>query len=242
VILLLFFLFQFEFYAYNLSKNKKEGAMAELKNLIDRVENEFSQGEEKIKKFQTEQVEAYKERQKRLEKLGQVFEKLKEIWRPRLEVLVRKFGDKVKVNPNLVPSMREAQFEFQSKLANISLKFSASTDFDVTKIILTYDLRIIPTLMNFDSHSKLELPLENPDPEKIAQWVDDRIISFIKTYQSLHENEYYLKDHMVEDPIIGVRFPKFAAGATLEWKGKTYYFVSNETQKEFQKQQGIQST
>src|SRR5262245_49033783 len=168
--------------------------MAELQSLIDRMDKELSLGDEKIKKFQKEQVEAYQERQKRLEKLGQVFERLREVWRPRLEVLQKKFGDKVNVKPSFVPSLREAQFEFQSKLANISLKFSAATDSDVTKIILLYDLRIIPTLMNFDSHSELELPLENPDPEKVAQWVDDRIISFIKTYQSLHENEFYLKD------------------------------------------------
>jgi YHS domain-containing protein len=37
---------------------------------------------------------------------------------------------------------------------------------------------------------------------------------------------------MVEDPIAHVRFPKFAA-ATLEWQGKTYYFVGEETRREF---------
>jgi len=213
--------------------------MAELQSLIDRMDQEFSSGEDKIKKFQQEQVDAYKERQKRLQALGQVFQKLREVWKPRLEVLQSKFGDKVKVKPSFVPSLREAQFEFQSKLAAISLKFSATTDADVKKIILIYDLRVVPTLMNFDSHSELELPIENPDPEKVAKWVDDRIISFVKTYQSLHENEFYLKDHMVEDPVIGVRFPKFAAGATLEWKGKTHFFVSDETLQEFKKQQGI---
>jgi YHS domain-containing protein len=213
--------------------------MAELQSLIDRVDLEFSASEDKIKKFQKEQVDAYKDRQARLQTLGQVFQKLREVWRPRLEVLQSKFGDKVNVKPTFIPSLREAKFEFQSKLAAISLKFSATTDFEVTKIILTYDLRIVPTLMNFDSHSDLEIPLENPDPEKVAQWVDDRIISFVRTFQSLHENEFYLKDHMVEDPVIGVRFPKFAAGATLDWKGKTYYFVSDESRSEFQKKQGI---
>src|SRR5215471_18188748 len=145
--------------------------MAELQELIDRMDKEFSLSDEKIKKFQKEQVEAYQGRQKRLENLVQVFEKLREVWRPRLELLASKFGDQVKVKPTLVPSLREAQFEFQSKLAAISLKFSAATDFDVTKLILTYDLRIVPALMNFESHSVLELPLENPDPKKVAQWV-----------------------------------------------------------------------
>src|SRR5215471_18308085 len=124
--------------------------MAELQSLIDRMDQEFSSGEDKIKKFQQEQVDAYKERQKRLQALGQVFQKLREVWKPRLEVLQSKFGDKVKVKPSFVPSLREAQFEFQSKLAAISLKFSATTDADVKKLILTYDLRIVPALMNFE--------------------------------------------------------------------------------------------
>jgi YHS domain-containing protein len=213
--------------------------MDELQNLIERMDHEFSSSEEKFKNFQKEQVQAFQERQKRLQKLEKAFEELREIWRPRLDVLAQKFGDKVKVKPTLVPSLREARFEFQSKLAIISLKFSATTDLKVTKIILTYDLRIVPTLMNFESHSELELPLDRPDPQKVAKWVEDRIVSFVTTYQSLYENEFYLKDHMVEDPVMGVRFPKFAAGATLEWEGKTYFFVGEETRAEFQKQKGI---
>ena len=62
-------------------------------------------------------------------------------------------------------------------------------------------------------------------------------MSFVKTYLTLHENESYLKDEMVEDPLAHVRFPKFAAGATLERGGKTYYFVGEETRRDFEKQQ-----
>jgi YHS domain-containing protein len=32
-----------------------------------------------------------------------------------------------------------------------------------------------------------------------------------------------------------VRFPDFAAGATLEWQGKKYYFIGEETRQEFEK-------
>ena len=58
------------------------------------------------------------------------------------------------------------------------------------------------------------------DDEKIAKWIDDRLVQFVQTYLSLHENQYYLKEHMVEDPVAHVRFPKFAAGATLESGGQ----------------------
>jgi YHS domain-containing protein len=42
---------------------------------------------------------------------------------------------------------------------------------------------------------------------------------------------------MVEDPVANVRFPKYAAGATLEVQGKTYYFIDETTRQEFQKRQ-----
>jgi YHS domain-containing protein len=44
---------------------------------------------------------------------------------------------------------------------------------------------------------------------------------------------------MVEDPVVHVRFPKEAAGATLEVHGKTYYFVGEETRRKFEKKQGL---
>lgn len=211
--------------------------MADIKDLVSRIDAEFSALGEKHKKAQAEQVHAYQERQQRLQQLGKVFDRLREIWGPRLEVLVKKFGDEVQVTPRFVPSTREAKFQFQSRLARIDLRLSATTDRDVTKVILSYDLEIIPVLLQYDAHSEVEFPLEAIDPEAVARWVDDRIVSFVKTYLSLHENESYLKDEMVEDPVAHVRFPKFAAGATLERKGKTYYFVGEETRRDFEKQQ-----
>ena len=61
-------------------------------------------------------------------------------------------------------------------------------------------------------------------------------MEFAQTFLSLGSNEYYLKDHMVEDPVAHVRFPKFVAGATVERGGKTYYFISDETRREFEQQ------
>jgi YHS domain-containing protein len=215
--------------------------MPDTNSLASRIDAEFSALEQRYKVRHVEATHQYQERQKRLEQLGTLFDRLRDIWKPRLEVLVKKFGDRVKVAPRLTPSTREATFEFESNLARISLKFSASTDRDVTQVVLGYDLNIIPVLTRFEGHSELAFPLDAVDPAAVATWVDDRIVSFVKTYLSLHDSEFYLKDQMVEDPVAGVRFPKFAAGATLEWDGETYYFVDEETRREFEKQQRIGS-
>jgi YHS domain-containing protein len=48
--------------------------------------------------------------------------------------------------------------------------------------------------------------------------------------------EEQLKDMFVEDPVASVRFPKYLASSTLERDGRTYYFVDEETRREFEKQ------
>jgi len=213
--------------------------MPDITSLSSRIDAEFAAVEEKIKKFQVEQAEEHKERQKRLELLAKVFDQMRDIWRPRLELLVKKFGDRVHVEPRILPSTREASFDFKSRLAQVRLRFSALTDRDVRKLILTYDLEIIPVLMRFNPHSEMEFPLNAIDKEAAARWIDDRIVEYLQTYLSLGENDYYLKENMVEDPIAKVRFPSVAAAATLEWQGRRFYFIGDETRREFAKQNGI---
>jgi len=213
--------------------------MPDINKLASRIDAEFSAVEEKIKKFQTEQLQEHKQRQQRLEQLGKVFDQLREVWRPSLELLVKKFEGRVQATPRFVPSTREGTFDFQSRLARVRLKFSASTDRDIQKVILSYDLEIIPVLMRFKPHDEVEFPLNAVDPEAVASWIDDRIVDFVRTYFSMGENDLYLKDQMVEDPIAHVCFPKVAAATTLEWQGQKYYFIGEETRRDFEKQQGI---
>jgi YHS domain-containing protein len=213
--------------------------MADVSSLASRIDAEFSIVKEKVKKLQAGQVEDYEERQQRLKKLDNVFNQLAEVWKPRLDILVKKFGDAVQATPRIVPSTREVTFKFQSRLAHVRLRVSASTDRDVRKVILAYDLEIIPVLMRFNTHAELEFPLDAVDKEAAAKWMDDRLVEFVQTYLSMGENEIYLKEYMVEDPIAHVQFPSMAAGATLEWQGKTYYFIGDETRREFAKKNNI---
>jgi YHS domain-containing protein len=211
--------------------------MAAINSLNARIDAEFSAAEQRAKQLMTDKIQEYRGRQQRLELFVQTLDGLREIWRPRLETLAQKFGQRVAVQPVVEPSQRSATFEFQSDLARIKLRFAVSPDAEVQKLIFTYDLEIIPILMKFDSHDEIEFPLGAIDNEALANWIDDRIVSFAQTYLSIHENQYYLQEHMVEDPIAKVRFPKYAAGATLERQGKTHYFINEDTCREFAEQQ-----
>ncbi len=215
--------------------------MSEVNALASRIDAEFSAVEQKMKQFRTGQLEEHKQRKTRLEQLGKVFDELRDVWKPRLELLVKKFGDQVQTKLRIVPSTREVTFDFQSRLAQVRLNFSATTDRDVQKVVLSYDLAIIPVLIPFNPHAEAEFPLNAVDKDAVARWIDDRIVEFVQTYFSMGENEIYLKDEMVEDPIARVSFPKVVAATTLEWKGQKFYFIGEETRREFEKQEGIVS-
>ena len=211
--------------------------MASSGKLMDRIDAEFAAADQRAAKVKSQHIDEFEGRKQRLEKFGQLLEQLREVWRPRLEALAKKFGERVNVQPHVEPGRRSATFAFQSDLARIDLRFAVAPDADVRQLIFSYDLEIIPILMKFDSHDEFEFPLDAVDATALGTWIDDRIVSFVKSYLALHENQYYLKDQMVEDPIAKVKFPKFAAGATLEVKGKTVYFIDEATRREFEKQQ-----
>ena len=216
--------------------------MPDVGTLIDRIDAEFSALDDRIQHARSERLQEHRDRQQRLAAFEKELETLPDVWKPRLEALVQRFGDRVKVTPQLAGSAREASLEFQSELARIRLRLSAATDLDVRRLILNYDLEIIPVFIQFESHKQAEWPVDAIDRKAVGAWVDDRIVDFVKTYLSLQTNEHYLKDHMVQDPIAGVRFPKYAAAATAEWNGKTYYFIGEETRREFQAKHGVGST
>lgn len=215
--------------------------MADINELLKRIDGEFAASEQKIKSFQAEHMQAYEERQRRLKTFEEVCERLQAIWRPRLEALAQRFGERVKLTPRIGAELRQASFAFDSNLAHIDLQFQASTDQEVRKLVLDYELKILPILMKFEPHAQTEFPLDAVNPAAVAKWIDDRIVEFVRTYLSLHQNELYLKDHMVVDPVAGVRFPRFAAASVLEWQGKKQYFIDEKTRREFEKKNGIKS-
>jgi hypothetical protein len=197
--------------------------------LLDRIDAEFAAAENRAQQFKAEQVEQFEARKKRLESFDQLLERMQEVWRPKLEAFATKFGKLVDVRPTVEPGRRSATFAFKSELAKIDMRLSVSPDPDVRNVVFSYDLEIIPILMKFDSHDEIEFPLDAVDNAALDKWLDDRLVSFVKSYLAIRENQYYLKDQMVEDPIAKVKFPKFAAGATLEVIGMSLYLIDEES-------------
>ena len=184
----------------------------------------------------------YHERQTRLAELFvPALAQLRVIWEPRRDVLLARLKDLIHIVPVANDDFSTASFSLDSPLARITLRFMFSHDPEVRNIILEYRLEVVPILMKIDNHSTLELSLESFDQDVAALWFEDRMVSFIRTFVELNGNQYYLRDHMVEDVIAHVRMRKSGAKETVDWDGHKYHFICADTRREFERQHGCAS-
>jgi YHS domain-containing protein len=210
--------------------------MCDTNDLAARIDGVISAAKDKMKAAQQELLHEHVDRQARLERYTAALPALQAVTKPRLELLAKRFGERVEITPHVSGNTRTARFAFKSPLAHITMTVSGFPDREAKNVVVEYDLEIIPVLMQFESHAEFSTPIDNPDTAGLGQWLDDRIVGFVETYMKMHEIEHYTKDQYVEDPVAKVRFPKFAAGATLERDGQTYYFIDEQTKQEFARQ------
>lgn len=213
--------------------------MSDINALMARIDDAINAVKDKAKREQQEILQDYKERQKRLAQYEQAQAKVVDIARPRLEALANRAGERVAVTPSVSQTRRAAKLEFKSPVARVVLTFSVAPDRDVHNVVVDCDLSIVPVVVKYDSHAEFIMPIDRVDAEKLAAWLDDQILKFVEAFIRMHEQEVYASAEYVEDPVAKVKFPKFAAGATIEHKGQTYFFIDDQNKQDFARQQGI---
>jgi YHS domain-containing protein len=132
------------------------------------------------------------------------------------------------------------KLEFASTLAKVTLLFEVFPDEDVSHVRLECTQVIIPVWVQYDKQSVLALPLDAVKDDAVVEWFDERVMAFVKAYLALVRQDSKLqeqfKDYLVEDPVAKIRVPKYLASSTLQRDGATYYFVGEDTRREFEQQ------
>lgn len=209
--------------------------MGDVSELAKRIDAALSGVKEKAQHQMQQRLQEHQDRQAMLKEYEKAQARIVEIAKPRLEALAKRAGDRVKVTPTVSQTRRAATFEFKSAKALMTLTFSVAPDQELKRAVVECDLKVVPVLWKFDSHSEFSTPIANIDTAGLTKWLDDRILSFVDLFIQVHEGEIFEKAEMVEDPVAKISFPKFAAGATLEQGGKTYFFIDEKNKAEFAK-------
>src|ERR1700733_10164143 len=206
--------------------------MSDISAFLKRLDEQVAQARAQVEQKQTELQQAYEGRKERYQTFLRVLGDLQGVAKARLEKLAERC--KFEATPTENADGKSVLLVFQTPVARVRLRLSAAHDTEVRNLVLAYDLEILPIFIKFNPHSELEIPLDKVDRATVEQWLDDRLIEFAQTYVTIHFNDQYQKDHMVTDPVANVRLPKVFAQSTLEKGGKTYFFISDQTRREFQ--------
>jgi YHS domain-containing protein len=211
-------------------------------DLASRLDAVVEEARGRVKAFQTEAESTRQAIGERFQKFLPIAERIVAIAREKLEWLRERL--EFDVTPSQVQTerfySRSATLDVKSELAGvIKLGFGLTHDSDVRHILLDYNLEIIPVFFRFNPHARLEMPLESFDEAAVGKWLDDRIVEFANAYLELHSTKQYQERVMVSDTVAGISFPRYYAAATLDHEGRTYYFISEETRREFAKRHGL---
>ena len=212
--------------------------MSDVNKLLERIDGTIAAAKEKVRQQQQPLLQDYAERQKRLQRFEQTRDQISEIARAAAgsSSCRGSFGDQVQITPSLSETRAAVKLDFKSSHAFITLTFSVVPDQEVKNVVVEYDLDISPVCMMYESHAEFWSPIDDLKTAALETWLDDWIVKFVEFYVHLHENTVYGRSEYVEDPVVNVKFPKFAAGATLEHNGTMYYFIDVHTQDDFARQ------
>src|SRR5262245_47869904 len=137
--------------------------MADATPLSQRIKAEFDSRATRMKAAEQQNAQAEQQRETGLARFSKVCDELKAVWGPKFQEFAKQFGDQIKVTPTIQPSQREAKVAFMTELANITLTLTATPNADATRLVLDYDLLIIPVYFEYERHARLEMPLEKVD-------------------------------------------------------------------------------
>ncbi|MCW5767691.1 MAG: hypothetical protein KIT19_03335 [Phycisphaeraceae bacterium] len=201
--------------------------------LADRIRAEFDAREARQKAAEADRAKSQEAHEGGIEKFKSACDDLQAVWKPKFQEFAKQFGDKIKITPVVSPEQREARCTFLTELATMTLTVGVSASPDATKLVLDYNLLIVPTYFDYERHARMEMPLNSIDKNAVGAWLDDRLVSCVKAYLSMQDNEYYLRRVLVEDPITKAKFLKEDAAASIEHKGATVYFASEQSKKDY---------
>jgi YHS domain-containing protein len=212
--------------------------MTGVHTLTSRIDRELAAEVQREKAAWDEVARSNRERAPRLARFDAIAQHLIQLVKPRLEAFIERFESVAKAEPSVREHTRAMRLEFAATIAKVTLRFEVFPDREVKRVRLQCTQDFTPEWVPFDKQAVLEFPFDAVSDDAVVQWFDDRVISFVKAYITLMRQDAelreHLKDQLVEDPVAKIRFPKFLAASTLQRDGKTYYFVDEETRRQFE--------
>jgi YHS domain-containing protein len=201
-------------------------------HIEERIDAELAAAESRLSKIRDTAAADFENLAERYQRFVEITEKI--LSDPRagyLQKLADRFDNsELKRSQTRIGYFGELRFRYTSRFpASVTLSLALTHDSTVRNVFVTYDVEILPIFMNYERHDELSFPIDAFDFDQAFQWVDDKIVQFVRAYMELQFAEQYQKENLVTDPVVGVRFSKIHAHGEETYKGTTYYFLTGDS-------------
>jgi YHS domain-containing protein len=153
---------------------------------------------------------------------------------PRLEMVASFFAN-TRMQDELPSNRSSCWFEFCQRFPAVAqLDFAIEHDIRFEKLIIHMRTRIMPAIVHMNEQDHLPLSLDSVGKEKIADWVEERLLEFLDTYLRIDAGNGGFFEEPAMDPVCGMRIVRSSAAATDIYNGYPYYFCCVDCLMKFQ--------
>ncbi|MGD9126886.1 MAG: hypothetical protein PVH19_05850 [Planctomycetia bacterium] len=220
--------------------------MSSVDQLVQRLSAEVAAVTERVHQLQNKAAKGFLDQEQRFVHFIALADRIHVILQPRIEAFT-----KLNVFKNIKQKVSlelrgPASRGFHGRTTTLSvpssdvcsgkveLSFRLGHDGPIENAIMDYHLEILPIFIKFDSHDQLVIPIDKPNEDSIAAWINDKLVGFTQTYFEMYFTEQYQTESFVVDPVMNLRFPRAFAAGEKEYKEQTYYFYTDESLEAFE--------
>jgi YHS domain-containing protein len=209
--------------------------MASLDDLDRRIRQRFAASEERRHAEHQQLRRSRDELEERLARYTRLADRLmNEVIRPRMGRLAGHFENAH------VPAGQGGRhscvylFERSPRFPAVAtLELGLTRDGQVRTLVVEQKVTIVPAFGAVPLPDVLVLPLEGVDEERVAAWVEEKLLAFLDAYLPLETAEPDQGENGVTDPVCGMSLTKARAPAQMEYGGVVYYFCVEECRRRF---------
>jgi YHS domain-containing protein len=117
--------------------------------------------------------------------------------------------------------------------ASTKIEFAIEHDVRFEKLIVVYEMYMMPAFIKFNKQDRLTVPLTAVDDGKVADWVEERLVEFVDAYLQIDRGADDFDEDTATDPVCGMRISRSSAAASESYYGHPYFFCSQECQAAF---------
>lgn len=205
-------------------------------SLEQRIEEKLAAADRRIAEMQAKTEQDFREMQKRREQFKAVAGDLLDRSGFPMQQLADRFPNaELERSGDRTGRHVIVRFKHTTRFpATVEVKLDVAHDEEIRNVLILFDVSILPVFFDFERSGALSFPLAEVDEEKLHTWIEDRIVRFVQDYLRIQFVEEYQKENLVTDPVAAARFSRIFAKAEVEYRGNTYYFLSDETRKAFE--------